>query len=62
MSSSGILRRVALVSTDPFHNQGDKNRQHYVLLRTVLRLLLAANFVSKSPMLVILTMEATRSS
>jgi hypothetical protein len=50
MPSSGILRRVVLVTTD------------VVFLRSVLRLLVTANSVHNSPILVTLMMKAVRSS
>jgi hypothetical protein len=52
MPSSGILRRVALVSTDISWER----------LRSVLQLLVAANVLPSSPIVVTLTMNATRSS
>jgi hypothetical protein len=54
MRSSGMLRRVALVRTD--------FRRNTVLLRSVIRLLVTANVVPCSHILVTLMMEAIRSS
>jgi hypothetical protein len=51
MASSAMLRRVALVRTDFF-----------VFLRSVRRLLVTANVVPSSPILVVLIMEAPSSS
>jgi hypothetical protein len=52
MESSGILRRVALVRTDVSGN----------FLRSMRRLLVTANVVHSSPILVTLMMKALRSS
>jgi hypothetical protein len=52
MPSYGILRRVALVRTDA----------HIVFLRSVRRLLVTANVVPSSPIIVSLMKEALRSS
>jgi hypothetical protein len=52
MVSSGMLRRVALVRTDV----------HLVFLRSVRRLLVTANVVPRSPILVTLMKEALSSS
>jgi hypothetical protein len=50
MTSSGMLRRVALVRID------------LIILRSVLRLLVTANAIPSSPSIVTLMMEALRSS
>jgi hypothetical protein len=60
MSSSGILRRVALVRTDVSEELSAKC--HLVFLRSVLRVLVTPSVVPSSPILVILMKEALRSS
>jgi hypothetical protein len=79
MASSGMLRRVALVTTDVpeelsapiirvtrISEQGTTlavtSNRRIVFLRSMRRLLVTANVVLSSPILVILTMEALRSS
>jgi hypothetical protein len=57
MASSGMLRRVALVRTDVSEELSAKT-----LLRSVRRLLVTANVVPSSPILVTLMMEALSSS
>jgi hypothetical protein len=56
MPSSGILRRVALVRTDV--SQGI----HFVFLRSVRRLVVTANAVPSSTILVTMMREVLRSS
>jgi hypothetical protein len=51
MPSSGMLRRVALLRTDVSEELGA-----YVFLRSVRRLLVTANVVTSSPILVTLMM------
>jgi hypothetical protein len=53
MASTGMLRRVAVLRTDV---------SHFVFLRSVRRLLVTANVVPSSPILVTLMMEALSSS
>jgi hypothetical protein len=76
MPSSGMLRRVALVRTDVSeelsvsHHQGDKIGElgtlavtsNFVFLRSMRRLLVTANVVPSSPILVALMIEALSSS
>jgi hypothetical protein len=56
MASSGMLRRVALVRTDV-----SEEPSAFVFRRSVRRLLLTANVVPSSPILVTLMMEALSS-
>jgi hypothetical protein len=58
MSSSGILRRVALRRTD----DSEERSAHTLFLCSVRRLLVTANAVPSSPILVTLMMEALSSS
>jgi hypothetical protein len=60
MASPGILRRVALVRTDVSEKLSASG--HFVFLRSLRRLLVAANIVPSSPILVTLMMEALSSS
>jgi hypothetical protein len=55
MPSSGMLRRVELVRTDV-------SKERIAAINRVLRLLVTANGVPSSPILVTLMMEAIRSS
>jgi hypothetical protein len=55
MPSSGMLSRLARVRTDV-------SEEHSLFLRSVRRLLVTAKVVPSSPILVILMMEALRSS
>jgi hypothetical protein len=57
MPSSGMLRRVALVRSDV-----SEERNAIVFLRSLRRLLVTANVVRSSPILVTLAMEAISSS
>jgi hypothetical protein len=75
MASCGMLRRVALIRTDVSEElsaffirvqryNGSRNYQvtHFVFLRSVRRLLVTANVVPSSPILVTLMKEALSSS
>jgi hypothetical protein len=72
MASSGMLRRVALVRTDVSEELsasifrvtriGELTTTHFVFPRSVCRLLVTANVVPSSPILVTLMKEALSSS
>jgi hypothetical protein len=61
MSSSGMLRRVALERNDDSEELSASIISDFVFLRSVLRLLVTAN-VPSSPILVTLMMEALNPS
>jgi hypothetical protein len=61
MPSSGILRRVALVRTDAPRNVAPTQAAKK-FLRSVRRLLVTANVVPSTPILVTVMMEALRFS
>jgi hypothetical protein len=61
MESSGMLRRVALVRTD-VSEELSASIIRVVFLRSVRRLLVTANVIASSPILVTLMMEALSSS
>jgi hypothetical protein len=60
MASSGMLCRVALVRTEVLEELSFLS--HFVFLRSMRRLLVMANVVPSSPILVTLMMEALSSS
>jgi hypothetical protein len=62
MASSRILRHVALIRTDVSEELRYKKYKDFLFLRSVRRLLVTANVVPSSPILVTLIVEALRSS
>jgi hypothetical protein len=61
MTHSVMLRRVALVRTDISEELSASIISEFVFLRSVGRLLVTANVVIRSPILVTLMMETLRS-